>query len=200
MSTVLPFDFGSGYQVIRKIGQGASGRVFEGIDQSMETVSPSRFCVPTSTMMRNWYSGSSTSVALSLNSSIRASFPYVISSSTRACSESSWNWRPAPPSVSSWRPTVQWLLRRAWQWSGGENEMTPIYTTPFNSNPTSILTDITGGKLENVRLTDRCSGAVSITPDGHDVSALHPASCSIGAEIGNYQVQESPITIVAGGS
>lgn len=54
--------------------------------------------------------------------------------------------------------------------------------------------------MENVRLTDRCSGAVSITPDGHDVSALHPASCSIGAEIGNYQVQESPITIVAGGS
>ena len=85
-------------------------------------------------------------------------------------------------------------------WPGGENEMTPIYTTPFSSNPTSILTDITGGKLENVRLTDRCSGAVSITPDGHDVSALHPASCSIGAEIGNYQVQESPITIVAGGS
>ncbi|WP_229771601.1 hypothetical protein [Cutibacterium porci] len=85
-------------------------------------------------------------------------------------------------------------------WPGGENEMTPIYTTPFNSNPTSILTDITGGKLENVRLTDRCSGAVSITPDGHDASALHPASCSIGAEIGNYQVQESPITIVAGGS
>ncbi len=33
MSTVLPFDFGSGYQVIRKIGQGASGRVFEGIDR-----------------------------------------------------------------------------------------------------------------------------------------------------------------------
>ena len=85
-------------------------------------------------------------------------------------------------------------------WPGGENEMTPIYTTPFSSNPTSILTDITGGKLENVRLTDRCSGAVSITPDGHDVSALHPASCSIGAEIGNYQVQETPITIVAGGS
>ena len=85
-------------------------------------------------------------------------------------------------------------------WPGGENEMTPIYTTPFSSNPTSILTDITGGKLENVRLTDRCSGAVSITPNGHDVSALHPASCSIGAEIGNYQVQESPITIVAGGS
>lgn len=85
-------------------------------------------------------------------------------------------------------------------WPAGENKMTPIYTTPFNSNPTSILTDITGGKLENVRLTDRCSGAVSITPDGHDVSALHPASCSIGAEIGNYQVQESPITIVAGGS
>lgn len=46
--------------------------------------------------------------------------------------------------------------------------------------------------MENVRLTDRCSGAVSITPDGHDVSALHPASCSIGAEIGNYQVQETP--------
>ena len=67
-------------------------------------------------------------------------------------------------------------------WPGGENEMTPIYTTPFSSNPTSILTDITGDKLENVRLTDRCSGAVSITPDGHDVSALHPASCSIGAE------------------
>ncbi|MBX7474789.1 hypothetical protein K1Y80_53310 [Streptomyces sp. MAG02] len=85
-------------------------------------------------------------------------------------------------------------------WPGGENEMTPIYTTPFSSNPTSILTDITGDKLENVRLTDRCSGAVSITPDGHDVSALHPASCSIGAEIGNYQVQETPITIVAGGS
>ncbi|KFC17517.1 hypothetical protein PAST3_01961 [Cutibacterium acnes HL201PA1] len=85
-------------------------------------------------------------------------------------------------------------------WPGGENEMTPIYTTPFSSNPTSILTDITGGKLENVRLTDRCSGAVSITPDGHDVSALHPTSCSIGAEIGNYQVQETPITIVAGGS
>ena len=33
MSTVLPFDFGSSYQAIRKIGQGASGRVFEGVDR-----------------------------------------------------------------------------------------------------------------------------------------------------------------------
>lgn len=33
MSIALPFDFGSSYQAIRKIGQGASGRVFEGIDR-----------------------------------------------------------------------------------------------------------------------------------------------------------------------
>jgi serine/threonine protein kinase len=33
VSTVLPFDFGSSYQAIRKIGQGASGRVFEGVDR-----------------------------------------------------------------------------------------------------------------------------------------------------------------------
>lgn len=85
-------------------------------------------------------------------------------------------------------------------WPDGENELTPIYTTPSSPNPTSILTDITGGKEEDLRLTDRCSGAVAITPDGHDVSALHPATCSLGAEIGNYQAQESQITIVAKGS
>ncbi|SDU78577.1 serine/threonine protein kinase [Arcanobacterium phocae] len=86
------------------------------------------------------------------------------------------------------------------QWPGGENTLTPIYTTPSTPNPTSILHDITGGDLSGLRLTDRCSGAVSVTPDGHDMSALHPATCQIGATVGNYDVPEVPLTITSTGS
>ncbi|MFD0704773.1 serine/threonine protein kinase [Alloscardovia venturai] len=85
-------------------------------------------------------------------------------------------------------------------WPNGENAFTPIYMTPWNGEPTSILRSITGGQDNQLRLTDRCSGAVVISSDGHDVSALFPSTCSIGADIGNYEIQDTSVTITSNGS
>ncbi|MDU0967960.1 MAG: serine/threonine-protein kinase [Actinomycetaceae bacterium] len=86
------------------------------------------------------------------------------------------------------------------KWPSGDNTLTPVYTSPATGPATSILSDITGGHLNQFRFDDRCSGAVAVTPDGHDLSALHPATCSVGAVIGNYDVKQVPLTIVGLGS
>lgn len=85
-------------------------------------------------------------------------------------------------------------------WPGGENKLTPIYTSPKNGEPTSILDDITGKDASRLRLIDRCSGAVAISSDGHDAAALFPANCSIGATAGNYEIDEASLTIAQKGS
>lgn len=86
-------------------------------------------------------------------------------------------------------------------WPGGENTLTPIYTSPNTGEPTSVVKDITASDLNGVHLSDRCSGAVSITPSGREVTALYPTtSCSISVQVGNYETEQTPITITTTGS
>lgn len=85
-------------------------------------------------------------------------------------------------------------------WPGGEISETPVLISPLSGKPTSILQDITGQDLRAVRFSDRCAGALAISADGHAVSALHPAVCSFGLTVGNFEANEVGISIVSGGS
>ena len=85
-------------------------------------------------------------------------------------------------------------------WPNGENVTTPLYTSPASGAPTSILADLTGGDTKYLRFTDRCSGAVTISSDGHAVSALYPAQCEIGAVVGNFDAAPGTIAITGAGS
>lgn len=85
-------------------------------------------------------------------------------------------------------------------WPGGEISETPVLVSPLSGKPTSILQDITGKDLRAVRFSDRCAGALAISADGHAVSALHPAVCSFGLTVGNFEANEVAISVVSGGS
>lgn len=104
----------------------------------------------------------------------------------------------APPRIGSKEPIPITILG---VWPDGENNLTPVIVSPMKGEPTSMLMSLTGNDpAENFRLTERCTGAVAISPDGHSATTLHPATCEIGATLGNFDVQPARISITGFGS
>ena len=86
------------------------------------------------------------------------------------------------------------------KWRGGSLPDFVVYTSPSTGPATSVLGDITGGDPGSLRLSERCAGAVVVSADGHDLSAVFPASCSVGGQVGNYALEETPLTVTSSGS
>ncbi|MBV7363081.1 serine/threonine protein kinase [Actinomycetaceae bacterium TAE3-ERU4] len=85
-------------------------------------------------------------------------------------------------------------------WPDGENTLNPVYLSPAQGKATSVLTSITGSDNGLVRFSDRCSGAVAISPDGKNVTALHPGDCELDAIVGNYVLPSARVSIVGNNS
>lgn len=101
MRILLPFDFGSRYQAIRKIGQGASGYVFEGIDRAKED----RVAIK---ILRSGLDDDAQLVQRFVNEChtlTELEHPRIVAVRDlivdQGCSESSWSWRAGPLLVSS---------------------------------------------------------------------------------------------------
>lgn len=99
----------------------------------------------------------------------------------------------APPRIGQKEPIP---ITISGVWPDGENNLTPVVVSPMKGEPTSILMSLTGGDpAENFRLTERCAGAVAISPDGHSATTLHSATCEVGATLGNFDVRPARISI-----
>ncbi|MFC5370041.1 serine/threonine protein kinase [Arcanobacterium bovis] len=85
-------------------------------------------------------------------------------------------------------------------WPNGENQLSPVFISPQVGNPTSVLTDITGANIDSVRFTDRCAGAVAVSQDGRSITSLHPGTCDLEGNIGNFNLTPAKITVTGTGS
>ena len=86
-------------------------------------------------------------------------------------------------------------------WPDRTDQLNPIYTSPAVGEPTSLLTAIAGGE-ENVRFSDGCSGALTVSGGGLVVTASNLASdCTVITTVGNItDVPSRPFDIVSRGS
>lgn len=76
-------------------------------------------------------------------------------------------------------------------WPNGSDELNPLLRSPLTGAPSQMLQDV-AGSTENVRFSDGCSGAVSVTADGLTVTALTVTSdCRLRAAVGNFTSLES---------
>lgn len=86
-------------------------------------------------------------------------------------------------------------------WPDGENRVSPIYSSESLGAASKVLTDISGGQGSSaLRLNDRCSGAVSVSSNGREMVALHPATCEVEVIIGNYDLASARLTVSNSGS
>ena len=86
-------------------------------------------------------------------------------------------------------------------WPSGADELNPLFTSPPTGRASSLLTAAAGGASE-VRFSDGCSGALSVSKDGLVVTASSVANnCQVQARVGNFtDLTSSPITIATRGS
>lgn len=87
------------------------------------------------------------------------------------------------------------------EWPAGINEISPLFVFPPKGSLTSPLEAVLAGKADNLRIIDRCQGAVSVSDDGKSVTALFPTSaCDLLGTVGNYDIPPLTISISGKGS
>ncbi|WP_394262790.1 serine/threonine-protein kinase [Trueperella sp.] len=71
-------------------------------------------------------------------------------------------------------------------WPSGLDEVNPIYVSPHKGGLTETVEKIAGVE-SNIRFSDGCAGAISVSRDGLYVMALRPASqCQVITQVGNF--------------
>lgn len=71
-------------------------------------------------------------------------------------------------------------------WPHGVDALNPIYVSPHHGELTSVFKQIASNE-SNMRFSDGCAGAVSVSRDGLLVTALRPASrCEVILQLGEF--------------
>ncbi len=81
-------------------------------------------------------------------------------------------------------------------WPSGPDELNPLYKSPSDGAPSKMLDDIAGSE-KGIRFSANCGGAIGISSDGLNVTALSMTpGCIVSATVGNFtDLESSPIKI-----